>query len=89
VIITIDEVDIRELNGDDVVLPGDETEVVVAGASLDNVVDLLPGTIAKKLKKLFSGSDMSVSEIAVQIKVGGSPFGVGIDGVATVKLKPT
>jgi hypothetical protein len=52
------------------------------------VIDALPRVLADKMERIMP-KDWTIKEIVLKINIGGKPFGVGLEGDATVKFGPT
>ncbi|MDR4481725.1 MAG: hypothetical protein R3B95_00410 [Nitrospirales bacterium] len=52
------------------------------------IMQFLPEVLAGKLKKMIP-PEFEIVEIEMKLSIGGKPFGVGVDGEATVKFGPT
>ena len=51
------------------------------------ILDALPRVIAQRVRKMIP-SDYEVREITINLKISGTPFGVGVGGDATIKFGP-
>lgn len=51
------------------------------------VFDALPRVLADKFNKMVPG-DWCIKEVILKVNISGKPFGVGVEGDATVKFGP-
>ena len=67
---------------------------ISAGPNLDDsqrareILDLLPRVLSTKLKEVWTDlGEYKLQAFEVSLKVGGSPFGVGLDGSVVLKYE--
>lgn len=79
--------DISKVTGHAIETLGNEVEGDFDQARKKIVLDALPKVLAKKMEEIMP-KNWEIKEIVLKVNVAGKPFGIGLEGDASVKFGP-